>query len=577
MGKRSFWELPSSSLEEEDIVEWAEREVYLPADAPMPGRITVFPYQKEILRTFMQPDCFQVTNMMSTQVGKTEVSNIIIGRAISEGRSSIFSVHATQRDVNKYKAGKFDPMVEACPILREKVSRTGVGRKLGEKQGKNNQITVSYTDGHLTFAHSHSPGSLRSTPALLVIADEVDEYPGTTDSSDPIVPLIARTLAFGRSAKIMLISSPKVAENTIIGREYEKGDKRRYWVPCPYCSEYQVFDRASIFVEEDNDLIYLVCKACGIFLEEKIRRDMIYDGEWRAEKEFRGHASFHLNQLYSLLSPVQVLFDKYDNIDSMGFYNNFLAIPWSRKKSEPIEESELDKNIVDGRPEVFNDPHAITCGVDVQGNRIEYQICEWVNDYPLVMIHRSIDKPIAEEDVWQELYDVLSMWQPDKTFVDGGYRFEYVKDGLDKFFPRWIAANKIEITKGRSTQKGSFGMPIVGNKRSGYVLLSPDEAKMRIMFDMIPNGIPFINKHGVPSDFITQLTAEHLETIPMRNGDEKLIWVNHRDRNEALDCQVLNLAAKISLGANYRRMKIDYDELIKKVREDKENKKEGRR
>ena len=566
--EQSDWTLSTLGIVEEDIVAWAENEIYLPADTVLPGRIKILPYQKEMLRTFMRSDCRQSTWMMSTQLGKTTGGQIIIGYAIARGRSSIFNSHATERDIMKFKLEKFDPMVDACPVLRDKVSVKAPGR--AGKKGKNNQVVVNYLDGHLTFAHSHSSSSMRSSSAELVIADEVDEYPGTTDSSDPLVPLIARTLSFGRSAKILLISTPKIAETTIIGRQYEKGDKRQYFVPCFACNELQTFGRDSISVNDEGDL-FLVCKVCGSFIEEKYRRQMVYDGYWQAEKEFKGHASFHLNQLYSLLSPIQALFDMYTDIESMGFYNNFLAIPWSQKVSDPIEPKELFHHIVSEEPEIFKtDLTAITCGVDVQQDRLEYQIVKWSGDLSYVVIHKTIDYPMYEDLAWKELARQLAPWDPDKVYVDGGYRFDKVKEGLDTYFAAWVMREKIEITKGRSTKNGSFGLPIVGSRRSGYTLLSPDEAKSRIFFDMVPNNMPLINGAGVVTDFLEELTAEHLEAIPTRTGDERLTWVNHRDRNEALDCYVLNLAAKLSLGIAYRRMVLDYSKLLQHIQDRRE-------
>ena len=190
------------------------------------------------------------------------MSQCPIGYAIAKGRSAIFSSHATERDIMKFKQEKFDPMVESSPVIRDKIA----GGKSGHK-GKNNTIIVSYVDGHLTFAHSHSPSAMRSSTAMWVFADEVEEYPGTTDTNDPLVALIARTLGYGKRAKVMLISSPKAAEITIIGKQFEKGDGREYYVPCAHCNEPQTFTRESIEYTETGNYrtLYLLCKYCGMY------------------------------------------------------------------------------------------------------------------------------------------------------------------------------------------------------------------------------------------------------------------------------------------------------------------------
>jgi phage terminase large subunit GpA-like protein len=59
----------------------------------------------------------------------------------------------------------------------------------------------------------------------------------------------------------------------------------------------------------------------------------------------------------------------------------------------------------------------------------------------------------------------------------------------------------------------------------------------------------------VDEEFFAQLCAEHRETrYNKSNVATHTVWVQDRERNEALDCSVLALAAKRLLNPNIKQM-----------------------
>ena len=48
----SFWTLPDLSIVEEDIVEWAEANIIIPNDNPLPGKLTLFPLPTRTPKNF---------------------------------------------------------------------------------------------------------------------------------------------------------------------------------------------------------------------------------------------------------------------------------------------------------------------------------------------------------------------------------------------------------------------------------------------------------------------------------------------------------------------------------------------
>ena len=92
----------------------------------------------------------------------------------------------------------------------------------------------------MTF--SPSAVGLRSMAARYLFLDEVDAYPLDVDGEgDPMCSAMARARTFARR-KIFLCSTPLNSGTSRIEAAYEESDKRRYWVPCPFCDQYQVLD-----------------------------------------------------------------------------------------------------------------------------------------------------------------------------------------------------------------------------------------------------------------------------------------------------------------------------------------------
>ena len=55
----------------------------------------------------------------------------------------------------------------------------------------------------------------------------------------------ARTRTFSWRRKVFLASTPTIKGLSVIEREFEASDQRRYFVPCPHCGHRQalVFER----------------------------------------------------------------------------------------------------------------------------------------------------------------------------------------------------------------------------------------------------------------------------------------------------------------------------------------------
>jgi phage terminase large subunit GpA-like protein len=152
---------------------------------------------------------------------------------------------------------------------------------------------------------ANSAVGLRSMSARFLFLDEVDAYPGDVEGEgDPVALAEARARTFGWRRKTLLVSTPTIAGLSRIEREYGATDQRRYFVPCPHCSEMQAlrFERL-IWEKKQPATVRYHCEACDGAIGEQHKTAMLAGGEWRAIAVAQDpHAiGFHIS---GLCSPV---------------------------------------------------------------------------------------------------------------------------------------------------------------------------------------------------------------------------------------------------------------------------------
>lgn len=534
-----------------EICTWAEDNIILPRGTAYPGPLRLHKYQRGILEAYDDPSIQQVTLMLSSQIGKSTMALVMLAYEMETRRRPAMLAQPREADIKRFIHDKFEPMVASTPSLRESVAtrRSSVGVY--------NNVNIDYRGGSITLAHAGSPASMRGFTGAMCLADEVDLYEATVDASNPISPVIQRMVTYGRDATMVVISTPTTAGHSLIEREYEKGDQRRFWVPCHACGAFQLLKWESVTLSTEGErrrpvaTLHCVEERCGEPWTDAQRRAAVDAGEWRAEHPTEGHASFHLSQLYSPMVTMQQTADSYDPDAPRGFVTAVLAEPYNAVVSEEITPEQLESMMVDERPE--GAVEAVTVGVDVQQNRLEYQLVEFLDDNRMhVSVHKILPRGYEDKEaVYEDLVHILARQRPDRMLIDRSYRPDEVRRGIHTHMRRWAAAGRVAECRGLS--RDSFGESICPEKPSrGYYPVATDEAKMYLM-DMVAVGKLTVSRSGVPADWLEQFTAERMERVVRSTGKEAVAWVQIGKRNEALDCAVYALAARFSLGFDYRR------------------------
>lgn len=544
--------------------EWAEENIKIPLGNAIPGyiRFDNAPYQREPLNLFVDPKVERVTLMFGAQLGKTQLMNCIAGYFIAHEPASQMMMQPSQSDLNTWLETKFNPMVEANEILNERIA------KPRSREGVNNQKMKSYPGGFLMFSWAGSPNTMRGRSAPKIYCDEVDGYQYTAEGH-PVNLLWQRAATFGDQRKLFLTSTPTIKGHSFIEKSFISGDMRKFWLLCPHCGEHIVLEWKAIVWQRDDegehlpDTALYYCQECGAGIDDAQKRTMLRKGEWRAERPFTGHASFHLSELYSPFRRwrdiVKSFLEKKHSGDVQSFVNVSLAETYE-EEGEQIDDFALAarREPFDGK--VPEEAVILTAGVDVQDDRLEVSIIGWgKDDESYVIDHRELYGDPSTPSTWTSLDSILfANYETHSgrqliiraTCVDsGGHNTKAVYDYAKK-----NAARRVFAIKGMGGEgKAIAGRPSKNNiGRCPLFPIGVDTVKELLFTRMriTDEGAGYIHfSDTLPDEYFKQLTAEQI-VVKFHRGYQKRVFKKMRPRNEALDCFVYAVAAQSILNVN---------------------------
>lgn len=560
--------------------QWAEQEVRIPAGNALPGplRFDNAPYQREPLDMTINPECRRISLMWGAQVGKTTLALCAQAYHVVQRPVSQMMMQPSQGDLATWLETKFNPLVEANESLRRLLAKPR-GRK-----GVNNQRMKSFPGGFLMFSWAGSPKTMRGRSAPFIVCDETDGYDRTKEGH-PVNILWQRAATFGDQRLLMEISTPLVKGESWIETSFENGDKRRFFVACPHCDGHQHLQWKQVTWSKDDEGNHLpetahyTCEHCGVLWNDGERIAAIRNAEavgagWKAEKPFRGHASYHLNEMYSIFVRLQTIvesfLEKKAGNDLQTFVNVSLAETWE-EEAEQLSTADLIKRATRFNATIPMGGLACTAGVDMQEDRLEVEVVAWGEGEESWSINYKViwGDPL-EPEVWADLDDHLSQtFQHENgsemtisaTCLDSGGRKGYTQAAYD--YARERYGKRIYAIKGI----GGWGQPIVGaaQKKKGSpgqrtlrrFNVGVDEAKLIVTkrFGITEPGKGYCHVPDTREpEWFAQATAEKLVT-KLHRGFQHREWHKTRDRNEAFDCRVYAYAALKILKPVFAKLK----------------------
>lgn len=538
------------------MAEWADQRRRLDSQTSAePGRwyTSRSEYQRGMMDACSDPKIKECVIMAGAQLGKSEVLLNIIGYHIDNDPSPILMLQPTESMAQAFSKDRIaNGLLRSTPCLAGKVKDPRA------RDSNNTTLHKIFPGGSLSLVGANSPAGLASRPIRILLVDELDRAPASAGSEgDPLNLAKKRTATFW-NRKIVIVSTPTNKGASRIEEAYLNSDQRKYYVPCQHCKEYQVLAWANVkWTDSDPKTAKYLCDCCGSLWDESDRRWSVRNGEWRAQKEFKGIAGFHISGMYSPWTPLsdgvtEFLAVKKNPEQLRVWVNTYLGESYE-DKGEAIDHGALNDRREDFGGGIPDEVIFMTCGVDVQDNRLEMSVIGWGRDFEAYVIeHKTLYGDPSTPQLWTTLDSQLfKMYEANDgrqmpiraTCVDSGGHFtNTVYSYCKKHAGRRVFAIKGIGGEGR----GIVGRPTKNN--IGKCPLFPvgvDTAKDLVFarLRIQEEGAGYIHfSHDLDDEYFLQLTAEKVITKYHR-GFKKRMYVKTRPRNEALDCMVYSIAA----------------------------------
>lgn len=579
---RTFSKSFSNYKPPEDLTvsQWAEKYRVLSRESSAeagPWNNARTPYLVEIMDAFTDSRVSHLTMVASSQVGKSEIELNIIGYIIDQDPGSILYIQPNLDDAKKFSKLRIAPMLRDSPRLRGKVS------EIKSRDAGNTTLQKSFPGGMLTIVGSNSPSALASTPARYIIGDERDRWALSAGTEgDPWKLAEARTTTFYNAKKVD-VSTPTDKETSPIAKSFFDGTQEKWCRKCPHCGEWHdiVFDDIKFdfeVVKAGKKKDYIVksvswcCPSCGcLSSEEEVRNQ---PARWIAENPAaiaKGHRSFWLNAFSSPWTPwskivYAFLEAKNDPQKLKVVYNTQLGQLWEDRGDLEDEDTYLGRREdygtrEDGSPvDLPEGVLVLTCGVDTQDDRLEYEVVGWGHYGESWGIKKGVIMGDPNDDgPWLRLDDVVSHvyrfadgrgLTVSMTCVDsGGHKTQSVYRHCRARLQRRVFAIKGQGGDGVPYTKPPSKVKIVVNGKAigqtWLYSLGVDAGKADIFgalkvrepgpkYCHFPKG----SDRGYDMAFFNGLLSEKL-VMKTERGRTRWAWekLPGHERNEALDCR----------------------------------------
>lgn len=290
----------------------------------------------------------RIAVMKSVQCGVTEWL-ILEALTLAERGYSVLYILPTYVSRNTFVPNRVDRLI---------MSVDEYNRRLHPDLSDNLSLK-HFSMGVIKFGGSNTPNDFKEFPADAVLVDELDRCVPDT------LFMAGDRLAASLLAVTRLVSNPSMC-NVGIHSEYEKTDKKRWFVRCSHCGERQPLDWFTNVVRRidenrfeviDSDWkergrdVKVYCRKCEREIEDR------WSGEWVAENPSlsKEKSGYHISKLFTHQTTIRALVEKFfeslDNeIKYMVFLNSELGLPYdsSLSRGKGLSQVELRGYVLEG-------------------------------------------------------------------------------------------------------------------------------------------------------------------------------------------------------------------------------------
>jgi len=567
------------------VSDYVNGSLYIPPPAANPGpyRLSLTPYAKEIMDECSPMSATrEIVVVSGTQMSKTQIALNVIAYYMDNAPTSMLVGFPNDRDGRHFVRTRIDTMFDNNPKLRDLI---------GSSRRNASGDTSDYKEfpgGFLKRAIGEAASSFMSTMCQIVILDEYDAFPRNIQGKGSGKDLAVQRTATYRGREKIFISSTPTNENSQILSLLEYTDQRHYFLESPggetFELDFQNFkwradgtDVKEVWYELDN----------GERIDEYMMPQLLKKGVWiptNPNPTDPTKTGYWISGLYSpfrswrdiVTTYLEALekADKGDHEHMTSFYNNILALPYSEYTARPDTDKMMlwakNKTTAYQRYSTAgsfpDDVLLLTSATDVQENRLETEIKGWMRNGSSRSIEHFVFPCEAGKttsdlsaNCWHELREVIKR----KYMREDGLELGIGFNAIDRaHIPEIVIAFASSIDP-----RCEFVIPVYGLPRHSNTAISNTKvskmtypggvvkqvmykevgvnrlkgeayAAFRLPYDKGDSGICMFPE-DYEQEYFEQLTSE--EYIKKKSAT-KGQWKKIRNRNEALDLHVYNLA-----------------------------------
>lgn len=592
---RELWQYISKNglkpLSKTSVSRWADNHRMLSSGiSAEPGKwkTSRAPYQKDIMNAFTESGIHRVVVKSSSQIGKSDMMNNVIGRFAHLDPCAIMMIQPTIDMAQDYSKTRIAPMIRDTKVLNN------LFYDVKSRDANNTILSKVFPGGRLIMCGANSPAGLASRPIRILLADEVDRFPDSAGTEGDPVDLAAKRMTTFWNSCMGLFSTPTNEGSSRIDEEYLAGTQEEWQHKCPNCGEYHLLRHIDMTVDYKE-----------IKTPSGKKTVIVNDVKWRCP-----HCGFSFSEKEMKQTPQKYISRNADALKNgiRSFFVNGFTSPWMtwskimrewlEAKGDPEREKVImntvfgesykqkgafeDEQIFLRRRESYgaelpNGVLLLTAAIDTQDNRLEYEVVGWGKEEECWGIRKGIVLGAPNQDrTWKEIDNILDKTyhfadgkglKVVRTFIDsGGHYTSDVYNYCQKNFHKQRFA-----IKGR----GGPGIPLIykiakaNNAKAPLILLGVDDGKQQIMdrlsidspgplYFHFPQdeGIKELSNRGYDDLYFKGIISEH-KKVYKRNGVLREVWETTKNvRNEPLDLRNYNLACMKSLKPDWGKLEM---------------------
>jgi hypothetical protein len=486
---------------------------------------------------------FQQVFMKSVQCGISTYLFVKTIKAMMDNKQVIYAV-PNDEDRNELVLNVFNPVVDSVPLYKR------------NNNGVNNVGIKKFFGGGVKFVSSRRPTAFFSTPAQVVIIDEMDKCH-------------MHNLKFSKdrtaSTRILLdedpvhiwVSNPTHTKHGIHSK-FLLSDQKYYNFKCGHCGEWQDLDFFTNVVRMIDEYkfelvdtkystdavrdVHCLCRKCGGIID---RHNDIQD--WvKKRPSITDVSGYQISQLFTEQFLIREIVREFelalngDETDRQVFWNSKLGLPYSGAGAH-ISEDDIRECIVDDYTMPKKSEYTVA-GLDT-GIYLQLAIDELVDGTRRRAVFR--DKLTN----WDDIKNICHRFNVRCMVIDAQGDIHAPREFARNFkqygvwLCEYIPADRVSAGEWKPVERYDGG-----GRRTKFVQVNRTES-IDSMVASIQGGIVIYPKniiHAQKGEFVEHMTAPKRISIVSKDGRKRFIWDEDGQPDHAFHAEnYVHLAARM--------------------------------